>query len=62
MKTKTIRAAIAAALTIAAGVLTANADGTKRPMALMVMFDGLRADGYFDAIVPFSTLLDCSCA
>ena len=21
-----------------------------------------RADGYFDAIVPFSALLDCSCA
>ena len=52
MKTKMIRAAVAAALTIAAGVLTANADGTKRPMALMVMFDGLRADGIESGSMP----------
>ena len=52
MKTKTIRAAIAAALTIAASVLTANADGEKRPMALMVMFDGLRADGIESGSMP----------
>ena len=52
MKTKTIRAAVAAALTIAASVLTANADGEKRPMALMVMFDGLRADGIESGSMP----------
>ena len=52
MKIKTIRAAVAAALTIVAGVLTANADGTKRPMALMVMFDGLRADGIESGSMP----------
>ncbi len=52
MKTKTIHTTIAAALTIAASVLTANADGEKRPMALMVMFDGLRADGIESGSMP----------
>jgi hypothetical protein len=47
-----IRAAIAAAFTIAASVLTANDDGEKRPMALMVMFDGLRADGIESGSMP----------
>ena len=52
MKTTTIRAAIAAALTIAASAMTANADGARRPMALMVMFDGLRADGIESGSMP----------
>ena len=52
MKTTTIRAAITAALTIAASAMTANADGARRPMALMVMFDGLRADGIESGSMP----------
>ena len=57
MKTKTIRVAMAAALTIAASMLTANADGVRRPMALMVMFDGLRADAIESGEMPNLTAL-----
>ena len=52
MKAKTIRAALAAAITIATGAMTANADGARRPMALMVMFDGLRADAIESGAMP----------
>ena len=47
-------AAIAASAAIS---MTANADGEKRPMALMVMFDGLRADGIESGAMPNLTAL-----
>ena len=51
MKKQTWKAAVLAAA-IAATAMAANADGEKRPMALMVMFDGLRADAIESGEMP----------
>ncbi len=45
------RGAVAAVVALL-GLLSAWADGEKRPMALMVMFDGLRADGIESGYMP----------
>ena len=50
MGTKTIRAALAAICV--AVMLPSWADGARRPMALMIMVDGLRADGVDSGLMP----------
>ena len=54
MRKLTEKAAILAAAIVESAMLpmTANADGARRPMVLMVMFDGLRADGIESGSMP----------